>query len=320
MDIAQISYTYNLTIVLFCIFSLSAIGGMFSEKSGTVNIGINGMMVMGAITYVFFGHIIYNSLGNSSLDNTTPLWQLLLVPLSGIIGGLFACLHGYATIKLKSDQTISGFALNLLAQGLSLALLILLTKGSKLYESNNLKELAYYYENKSGQRFEIISLKLILTLVTIVVGYIILYKTPWGLRFRSIGENPQAADVAGVNVFAYKWQGIIISGVLSGIAGSFFVNGNTGFTFNGDVLGLGYLSLSIMIMGQWNILLIAGISLVFSFVYSLSYGLAQNQSLNSYINLLKGLPYVVCLIIVAATARNSKAPAASGVAYDKSKR
>ncbi|QJR44233.1 ABC transporter permease [Mycoplasma miroungirhinis] len=296
-------------ILSFCILSLASLGGMFSERTGTINIGINGMMIIGAISYLVFGYY----LGQSA----SKWFQLILIPLSGIFGALFASLHGFASIKLKTDQTISGFAINMLAFGIAIILLYTYGGGSKNI-SFDVKELALSSDTSYKN---ILSFRLILTIVIIILAFILVRYTSWGLRLRSIGENPQAADVAGVNVISYKWQGILISGFLSGIAGAFFAqSGPT--SFKGEVGGLGYLALAIMIMGQWRIPWITLSVLVFSFLRALSLTLPfiQPDTLGKYSDLLSLIPFILTLIIMIATSKRSAAPAASGISYDKSTR
>ena len=313
-----LSSIYNYLIIYFIIFAISSISGMFSERVGIVNIGINGMMVIGAATYLVFTQQLYTWFGSKSIG-TSPWWQIVGMLFAMICAALFSLLHGFATIKLKSDHTISGFSINLLAFGIALILLNIYGNNSKAPKML-VEELRWSVKDSKGFIWEIFSLKTFIVIAVIVVSSIMLYKTKWGLRFRSIGENPQAADVAGINVNSYKWQGVIISGALAGIAGSFFAHSFPA-AFRGDVNGFGYLALAIMIMGQWNVGIIVSISFVFALLYSFAY-----TTPNFYLNLkpLRDLflviPYFLTLIIVIATAKKSHAPAASGIAYDKSKR
>ncbi|MBU4692226.1 ABC transporter permease [Mycoplasma zalophi] len=297
-------------VLTFCILSLASLGGMFSERTGTINIGINGMMIIGAISYLVFGYY---------LGENASMWdQLFLIPLSGILGALFASLHGFASIKLKADQTISGFAINMLAFGLAIILLYTYGGGSKSVPFF-VKELALSSDTSSYKN--LLSFRLVLTIVILVGSFVLVKFTPWGLKLRSIGENPQAADVAGVNVISYKWQGVLISGFLSGIAGAFFAqSGPT--QFKGEVDGLGYLALAIMIMGQWRIPWISLSVLVFSLLRSLSVTLPlmKPDTLGKYSDLLSLIPFVLTLVIMVATSKRSAAPAASGIPYDKSTR
>ncbi|ACF07551.1 ABC-type uncharacterized transport system, permease component [Metamycoplasma arthritidis] len=309
---------WNFALIYFAIFSISSIGGMFTEKSGTVNIGINGMMIIGAASYLVFADHLSTIFGSGSAAASSMYWQLLAVPFAAICAGLFALLHGFATIRLKSDHTISGFAINLLAVGIALILLHIYGHGSKVPHMS-IQELSWRV-TKDGHEWEIISFKIVLTITIIIASYIMLYKTKWGLRFRSIGENPQAADVAGINVNKYKWQGIVISGALAGVAGAFFAQGFPS-SFKGEVNGYGFIALAIMIMGQWHVGIITAISFGFGFLYSFAYNTSSFvPALKSYSSLFIVLPYLLALIVVMITAKKSRAPAAAGLIYDKSKR
>ncbi|MEA4115260.1 ABC transporter permease [Mycoplasma sp. 744] len=306
---------FNWTLLLFCILSVAAISGMFTEKCGIVNIAINGMMIFGALGYLLFSHNMLR-ISNS---------QFLVIPgtlIGMLFGGISSTLFAFAAIKLKSSQTISGFAFNLLASGIALLCLSLFGEAKQL--ANRINYLQFAIESPDRLwRIPIISFPLVITALIIVVGYILLYKTNWGLRFRSIGENPHASDVAGINVTKYQWHSILISGTLAGLAGAFFAQATTEriVTFDGDVAGLGYLALAIMIMGQWNILLIAGSTLIFSLFLGIAYAAPQiSQSLQQVSTIFQIVPYLLTLIVVISMSKRSKAPAASGIPYNKSTR
>ncbi|PZV99853.1 ABC transporter permease [Metamycoplasma auris] len=305
--------TYSSLLIFFCIFTLGGISGMFSEKVGIVNIGINGMMVIGTATYLVFTDVLSKVTGQYV---SSGWWQIPATLFASLCAAAFALLHGFVTIKLKSDHTVSGFALNLLAFGIAIILLDFFGNGNKK-PVMGIVELKYAVEVGS-QSIEIISWKVAITILIIALGAFALYKTKWGLRCRAIGENPQAADVAGINVYKYKWEGIIISGAIAGVAGSIFAQSFPA-SFFGDVRGYGYLALSIMIMGQWNIFIITGVSFVFSFLYALSSSSgAFIPSLVPYSPLLEITPYLLSLVVIMIMSKRSHAPAASGIAYDKS--
>ncbi|ENY69122.1 Sugar ABC transporter permease protein [Metamycoplasma auris 15026] len=307
--------TYNHLIIFFCIFTLGGISGMFSEKVGIVNIGINGMMIVGAASYLVFTDSLSKITGETAFSGW---WQIPATLFASLCAAAFALLHGFATIKLKSDHTISGFALNLLAFGIAIILLDFFGNGNRK-PTMGVRELHYAVE-VGAQAVDVISWKLVVTIAIIVISAFALYKTKWGLRFRAIGENPQAADVAGINVNKYKWEGIILSGAIAGIAGAVFAQWTPG-SFNGEVRGFGYLALAIMIMGQWNIFIITSISFVFSFLYALSSSSGVFiDPLKPYSPLLEMTPYVLSLVVIMVTSKRSHAPAASGISYDKSTR
>ncbi|WP_029609023.1 ABC transporter permease [Mycoplasma simbae] len=310
---------YSSLLLFFCIFTLGGISGLFCEKIGIVNIGINGMMVVGAATYLAFTNVLAKSFGVNNPIGHSGWWQILGTIIAAAAASAFSLLHGFATIKLKSEHTISGFAINLLAFGIAIILLEIFGNGNKK-PIMNVTELSYSIQITQAQSLEIISFKTVITIAVIALGAFALYKTKWGLRLRSIGENPQAADVAGINVYKYKWQGVAISGAIAGIAGAIFSQ-SLGASFNGDVRGYGYLALAIMIMGQWNIFIVSGVAFIFSFLYAISNASgAFIQELVPYASLLTIAPYLLSLIVIMITARKSHAPAAAGLPYDKSVR
>ncbi|KUH47253.1 ABC transporter permease [Mycoplasmopsis meleagridis] len=314
--------TWNWIILLFCILSIGAISGMFTERCGIVNIGINGMMIFGALGYLLFSHNLVSF--TNKADPITAQWLVIPGTLIGMaFGALTSLLFGFASIKLKSSQTISGFAFNLLAQGIALLCLSLFGNAKQL--NNTIPNLQYAIVDVNKiWTVPIVPFNLILTVAIIVIGYILLYRTNWGLRFRSIGENPHASDVAGINVTRYQWHAILISGALAGIAGAFYgqATNNRLVNFNdGDVAGLGYLALSIMIMGKWNILLIAVSTLIFSFFLGFAYAAPQiHDKLKEISNLFQIVPYLLTFLVVIFTSKQSKAPAAEGIPYVKSGR
>lgn len=297
---------FNAFILYFSVLSIASLSGLISERVGITNIAINGMMIVGSTFYAIFSLIF----GNSNM------WlQIPLILISGFFGLLFAALHGYASIKLKSNQVISGVAINVLASAIALILLQILGTANRFEIPT--QELA---AANTFSPLNIISFKLFLSLFLMGLMWVLLNKTKWGLRLRSIGENPQAADVAGINVNAYKWQGVLISGGFAGMAGGIFVQ-SLGATFSGNVQGLGFLALAIMIMGQWRIHWIGLSTVAFSFFYSLGFQLATLQGdIQNFSRLFQILPFGLTLIALAFLSKNSKSPKAVGIPYDKTQR
>lgn len=321
----------------FCILSLATIALIFSERVGIINLGVNGVIVMGATFYMIFANL-FSKGGQIDLNGWV---QIPLFILSGLGGVLMSALHGFATIKLKANQIISGVALNILAPAITIALLFILGTGNTLPYS--VKELAA----GNAANFEvtnIISLKVLVTLIVIVVSGVALSLTRWGLRLRSIGENPQAADVAGINVNKTKWVAILISGLLAGIAGAIFISTkSSGLAFKGGVEGLGYLAIAIMIVGRWKIIASIVAVIAFSLLFSLGteFKFIFPKEKDSMIYLIKMLPYVFTMFILVLFSKpvlqfgaktkigakmfnkmiaQSSGPKAVGEPYNKSKR
>ncbi|WP_425411667.1 ABC transporter permease [Mycoplasma leonicaptivi] len=314
----------------FCILLLATISGIFSEKAGIVNIAINGFIVFGAIMYSLFS-AIYTDVINAGPDVSQyyngPWMNILFTALAALSTVLFSLLFGFAVIKMKSDQTISGFAINILATGIASLLVFYLTanlqKSGAQISFRERTELTLSTNNESWQN--LISYKLIVTVVIAFVSWFSLMKTRWGLRFRAIGENPQAADVAGINVNKIKWQAMVILGIITGIAGSLFIEGLNKineFSITKDVQGFGFLALAIMITSKWRVSYSILISLLFSFLLSFSFFGVNllGETFSRYKDLLAALPYLLTLLLMIATSKNTNAPAAAGVPYDKSKR
>lgn len=316
----------------FCILSLSTIALIFSERAGIINLGINGVMVIGSTTYMIFAFMI--SKGGELI--ISGWMQIPLFFLSALGGLIFSLLHGFATIKLKANQVISGVALNILAPALTLAILFLFGTANKM--NYNVGELALG-NAANDEVLNIISLKVLITFIAIIVAPVILGLTKYGLRLKSIGENPQAADVAGINVNRKKWQAILISGVLAGIAGAIYISSlSSGNSFRGNNEGLGYLAIAIMIVGRWKILSSVIAVFVFSILFSLGLEFKvvfPNVEKESIIYLIKMIPYLFTLLIMIFFSKQSikfmreklkikmsdyNGPKAIGEPYDKTKR
>ncbi|WP_324672575.1 ABC transporter permease [Mycoplasma sp. 888] len=308
------------TVFFFCLLLLGSISGIFSERAGIVNIAINGFMIFGAIMYALFSAIITDLIFDQT--ETSMFWQIPITLLSVGASALFSLLFGLATIKLKSNQTISGFAIGLLSTGIAALLVLFLLEIQNSGQSITFwdrRELAL--SSSVGSYQNIVSFKTFITIVVVFASWFALRKTKWGLRFRAIGENPQAADVAGINVNRVKWQAVILAGMTAGLAGSFYAQCNIEpFSISKDVQGLGFLALAIMITSRWRISISILVSLIFSFMLSFSFYGTSLLKLDKYSGLFKALPYAITLIIMIFISKTSSQPAAAGIPYDKSQR
>ncbi|MDK2819617.1 MAG: ABC transporter permease [Mycoplasmataceae bacterium] len=307
----------TLAFMYLGILTLSSISSIISERVGIVNIGVNGTIVFGATIYMIFASI-FSSRGSFEASS----WlQIPLFIISGLAGIAFSSLHGYATIKLKANQIISGVAMNILAPAMTLLVLFVFGEAGRM--NYNVPELAIG-NNASAEITGIFSLSSFVMILVVVVSMIMLNKTSWGLRLKSVGENPQASDAAGINVNSFKWQGVLISGLLAGFAGAMFMASTrtSGNTFQGSVEGLGFLSLAIMIVGRWKIIPSLFVSVAFSFLLSISYNFTQlvPKDYSNYQFLVLAVPYVVTLIAMVAFAKGSIGPKAAGIPYDKTLR
>lgn len=311
---------------------LVALGGMFSERSGTVNIALEGIMVFGAL----FGSLVLKMIYTKNLmPNAPQLAMLITVLVSALAGGLFSLLLAFAAIKLKADQTIGGTSLNMLApafavvitwaiQGQGQTVINVPTAWIKITP-----EAFGLTSSLNPGFFEIVVFKYLyittpLALFIAFISWLVLYKTKIGLRIRSCGEHPHAADSVGINVYKIRYLGVFISGMLAGIGGMAFTIA-AGSGFQSSVAGYGFLALAVMIFGNWKPWRILGASLFFAFFKSLA-GMSGSLSdtfsfipkLPIYIYLM--LPYVVTMIVLAFTSKKSHAPKAEGIPYDPGQR
>lgn len=282
-------------IPYFCILSLASIAIIFTERSGIINLGINGTMVFGATTYMIFAHIIAPVSGPEMNG-----WLNIPLFIFGALGGiLFSSLHGLISIKLKGNQTISGIALNILAPAFTLVILYLFGEANAMPYNVKRLELG---NSANNELISIISLKVILTIIISIISFIALTFTKWGLRFKAVGENPQAADSSGINVNGMKWKAIIISGAIAGIAGSIYITEfSTGSAFKSQVNaeGLGFLAIAIVIISQWKVLWVNFISIIFGLLFALG-----QQANNLFANgneiqpILMMLPYLFTVLVL----------------------
>lgn len=307
-------------LIFAAALSFVALGGMFSERSGIINIGLEGIMVIGG----FCGLLTLNALAGAGVN---PFLVVVITILVSIAAGMaYSLLLAVVAIQFGADQTLTGTALNLLATAISLIFAKRLSGGvsTSINFSND------YFVYDLGHSFSI-NLFLILAIIVLVIAIVVLYKTRFGLRLRSCGENPAAADSVGINVKKYRYAGVLISGALGGIGALAYILPTASFwNSSTGVAGFGFLALAIMIFGQWKPLRIGIISLLFSFFLSLSYvysgifeaifGFTLTAQHGVTSELFRMLPFIASLILLAFTSKNSRAPKAEGIPYDKSRR
>jgi len=298
-----------------------ALGGMFSERSGVVNIALEGIMVMGAFASIFFI--------NKTQDVISGQGQLILAILIAAGTGLvFSFFHAYAAVSLRSDQTISGTALNMFAPAFAIYM-------ARSLQENGVQQIQFtntFFIQKVPVLGDIPILGPLLFrncyittyvgLIILAVAAFVLYKTRFGLRLRACGEHPQAADSVGINVYKIRYAGVLISGALAGLGGLVFVV-PTSTNFNATVAGYGFLALAVLIFGQWKPLRILLSALFFGLMKTIAAaysGIPGLQSLPISSDIYKMIPYIATLIVLAFTSSKSQAPRASGVPYDKSTR
>ncbi len=305
------------TLIFASVLLLVALGGCISEHSGIINLGLEGIMVVGALG---------GALVMSNLQTASPLLMVLAaLAVSALLGMLYSCLLGVASIHFKADQTLVGTAMNLLAT--AAATVFVKAMNTSINPDNHSSEIEYvaarkmFIVNINGFEFNWFMLVAILAVVLV---YFFLYKNRLGLRLMACGEHPQAADSVGINVYKMRWMGVLISGALAGLGGlCYILAGVSLWKFENGVAGFGFLALAVMIFGQWKPGRIALAALLFGLFRALSNtyaGFPALVSLNLPSNVYNMMPYIVCLIVLAFTSRNSAAPKAEGIPYDKGSR
>lgn len=300
------------------VLTLVALGGCFSEHSGVINIGLEGIMVFGALGGALT--MFFMPAGTSAF-----VMLISCILASMLIGMLYSLLLAVAAINFQADQTLVGTAMNLL--GTAAATVIVKALNTSLNPDNVSSEISYI-DQKKAFSFTIFGYEfhwfVIIAIVLLIVSYIVLYKTKFGLRLMSCGEHPQAASSVGINVLKMRYAGVMISGILGGFGGLVYITaGVSAWKFENGVAGFGFLALAVMIFGQWKPLRIAIAALIFGLFRSLSNvytGFEFLKNLNIPSNVYNMMPYIISLIVLALTSRNSRAPKAEGIPYDKSMR
>ncbi|MBQ4609665.1 MAG: ABC transporter permease [Clostridia bacterium] len=302
-----LKYTLLYTVVLM----LVALGGMFSERSGIINIALEGIMVIGGL----MGVIAIQLLPQGASAATIVLVSVLAAALAGM---LYAALLAFASINLNADQTIGGTALNMLAT----ALAMVIAKGfngsasAKLDYSNR----AFIYEIGPLT----VNVFLFIGIAILILSYVILYKTRLGLRLRACGEHPQAADSVGINVYKMRYIGVLFSGILGGIGGmAYIIPSVSSWNFEVGVSGAGFLALAVMIFGQWKpfrIFFAAVFFALFKSLANIASSIPMMAALGWTQNMYNMIPFIASMVILAFTSKKSRAPKAEGVPYDKGSR
>ena len=294
------------TLLYAVVLMLVALGGMFSERSGVINIALEGIMAIGGLAGVFVLALCGDSLPSGVLVAVSIL-------ASAVAGILYSLLLGFSAITLKADQTIGGTALNMLATAVAIVAVKAFNNSSAA--GNGAASAKLSYSNKAF----IYKIGIII----LIVSYVFLFKTKWGLRLRACGEHPQAADSVGINVYQWRYTGVMISGALGGIGGfAYIVPSVTTWNFEVGVAGAGFLALAVMIFGQWKPFNIAGAAVFFAVFRSLA-NIADSTvlaNLGLSKNIYSMMPFIASMIILAFTSKNSQAPKAEGIPYDKGAR
>lgn len=335
------SFLIQQTIIYAVPLMIVALAGIFAERSGVINLALEGIMIFGAFTGVLF----VNAMQNAGIFTKQQgiLLSLVTMAFSALCGALFSLLLSFAAVNLKSNQTVSGTALNMLAPALSLFLINIITNQNVLTMAQGdasdwfmLRKKALGFDVRTDYGFlaETFFFKTYpasyVCILFFILLSVILYKTAFGLRLRACGENPHAADSLGISVRKMRYTGTTISGALAGAGGFVFALTTANSSASGEVAGFGFLALAVMIFGNWNPLSVTGAALLFGVFKCIAaaYSTIDLNGDGRYLlaeigistNIYRMLPYVVTLIVLAFTSKKSRAPKAEGIPYDKSSR
>ena len=307
------------TLIFASVLLLVALGGCFAERSGVINIGLEGIMVIGALGGALVMKFMPVSVGTLAMVVST-------IVASSLFGLIFSLLLAVAAINFKADQTITGTAMNMLATaGATVAVKAMNTAASG---GNDVSSDIAYTQAKDLLVVRLGNFEMnwfmIVAAVLLVVSYVVLFKTRFGLRLRSCGEHPQASASVGIDVLKMRYAGVLISGILGGLGGIVYITAGVSiWKFENGVAGFGFLALAVMIFGAWHPLKIALAALLFGFfralgnVYS---GFDFMMALNLPSVVYNMLPYIISLVVLAFTSKKSRAPKAEGIPYDKGTR
>ena len=306
------------TLIFASVLMLVALGGCFSEHSGIINIGLEGIMVIGALG----GALMMRYLPAGTY---APVMIITVCLAAVLAGALYSLLLAVAAINFNADQTIIGTAMNMLGTA---AATVIVKALNMIANPDDVSSTIAYVEQKKAFYFNIGSLELswfmVIALVLLVGSHLILYKTRFGLRLCACGEHPQAADSVGINVYKMRYAGVIISGILGGLGGIVYItSGVSEWKFENGVAGFGFLALAVMIFGQWKPMNIALAALLFGLMRALSNVYVAFDflaGLNIPGTVYNMLPYIISLVVLIFTSKKSRAPKAEGIPYDKGSR
>jgi len=305
-------------LTYFTILYLTGLGGLFSERSGIVNIGLEGLMVIGTVTGSFGAAYFTNELGLG-----VPLGPALGLLFGMACGAAFASVHAVATISFRVDHIVSGVVINLVAVGLARFLSSVFFNQATQSDPGGPHlalidiPLLSSLPLGLGRAFENLSPMVLVAGFAVVPAMFVLYRTRWGLRLRSAGENPEATRSLGVSVAALRWQGVLISGALAGLAGAYLSIEVVNNWREGQTLGLGFIALAALILSNWNPVRLLGAAFLFGFAQAIPRRLDDLPLLELLPQqFIRMTPYVITIIVLAGFVGKVRPPAAAGRAYE----
>ena len=321
------------TLIYAVPLMIVALAGVFAERSGIINLALEGIMIFGAFIGVLFVNLVQRS-GVFDAAKAANDWValqgfvVLAMLVSALLGAIFSLLLSFASVNLKADQTIGGTALNLLAPALVLFFIRIIANQNvlQMYTGDSAswfmlkrsffgygrgEEMGFFGETFINKAY----LATYLCIILFILLSIFLYKTRFGLRLRSCGENPQAADSLGINVYKMRYAGTTISGALAGMGGFVYALTTANCASTGDVAGFGFLALAVMIFGLFKCIAASYASIDLN-----GDGVFLLAELGVSAHFYRMLPYIITLVVLAFTSKKSRAPKAEGIPYDKGQR
>jgi len=287
------------TIRLAVPYSLAGLGGTYSERSGVVNIGLEGMMLTGAFTAVAVTNI-----------TGSPWFGLFSAIVAGMLLGV---VHSVVCVTFRSDQIVSGLAINIFAMGITVFFSWLLFNKTQIQAEGMLRVPLLHDLPGFNVLFSELPPLVFLTAIIVIASHFILFKTVFGLRLRSVGEHPQAADTLGISVYKMRYAGVIISGALAAMGGAFLSLEHAHYFVKGISGGRGFIGLASMIFGKWTPLGSAGAGLLFGFGEAIKPYLPKVVP-SQFIDMI---PYILTMLVLASAVGRARPPAADGIPYIK---
>ena len=306
------------TLIFASVLILVALGGCFAEHSGVINLGLEGIMIMGALG---------GALAMRYISPNVPAIVMILgvLAISALVGMIYSCLLAVACINFKADQTLVGTALNLLGTAGATVIVKAINTAAN---PDDVSSIVQYAGAKKAFTVNLGSFEfswfMLVTALLLAASYVLLYKTRFGLRLMACGEHPQAADSVGINVYKMRYIGVLISGVLGGIGGmAYIIPSVSSWNCEVGVSGAGFLALAVMIFGQWKpfrIFLAAVFFALFKSLANIASSIPFLAELGWTQNMYNMIPFIASMIILAFTSKKSRAPKAEGIPYDKGSR
>jgi simple sugar transport system permease protein len=318
MPLGDLGAAIGIAFTYFTIIYVTGLGGLYSERSGIVNIGLEGMMIIGTVTGSWGAAFFTIDLG----------WGLPWGPLMGIVvgmvaGAIFASIHALATVTFKVDQIVSGVVINLVAVGIARFISTIAFGQATQSDSGQphmnpidiplLSDLPWGL----GKAFSNLSPMVLVAFLLVFPVWYSLYRTRWGLRLRSCGENPEAARSLGVRVAPYRYEAVMLSGALAGFAGAFLaVEVNLSWN-EGQTQGLGFIALAALILSNWNPIRLVAAAFIFGFAQAIPLRLADAPIIGAIPpEFIRMTPYIVTIVVLAGFVGKVRPPAAAGRAYE----